>query len=124
MKKLLSLALITSLLVGSTPMHAGNILKKTWAYTKIALGVGNLAAAVYLPFHALGRKVELKKEINEERSSNYYQNKLRNPDGNLSVDFNGSLKDAAPQADQIAQGKFDKGINKGKQLGQLRPLVV
>jgi len=53
MKKLFSLILIASLLLGNTPMHAGNKLKKTWAYTKIGFGALNLIAALYNPLGAI-----------------------------------------------------------------------
>ncbi len=123
MKKLLSLALISSLLLGTTSVEAGNKLKKTWAYTKIGYGVGSLLAAVYLNFHAVGRKAELKKEIKNERSSNFYTETLEK-DYHTCIDFNGDLKHSVIQIDQVARSKFDEGLKKGKEVGRLRYLLA
>ncbi len=61
MKKLLSVALVATVALGSMNMQAGDGAKKAWAYTKIVSGVASLIGCVILPLAGIGSKRKAKK---------------------------------------------------------------
>ncbi len=124
MKKLLSIALVATVALGSMNMQAGDGAKKAWAVTKIAYGVSCLVGCIATPILEICLKSAI--VIPKDDVQQKFQD-LTDPKPREAI--NGRDERITLTADQVRQNAaqiigFEEIVNIGRQQGNSNCVIA